>query len=121
MLKVSIAGRLWPVVLLLLLATSLWPQEKKESRDSEIAKPSGSVRGLMQAHPGGPLEDVEVEVYAAPVDLPSVEAKNAHLRDDDLVLGVVISDVAMAYPIRFLAQYEVVDDHVGKTPVAPTW
>ncbi len=75
----------------------------------------------MQAQPGGPLEPVEVEVQQAPTDLPSVSAQDAQLADDDLVLGIVVQGQAMAYPIRYLSAYEVIDGRVGKTPVAPTW
>lgn len=75
----------------------------------------------MQAHPGGPLEEVEVAVHQVPVDIPSVEANQASLSADDLILGVEINGQAMAYPIRYLAMYEIVDDRVGETPLAPTW
>jgi hypothetical protein len=75
----------------------------------------------MQARPGGPVERVEVGVWEVPTDLPSVPAREARLKDDDLVLGVVVDGQAMAYPIRYLALFEVVDDRVGETPLAPTW
>lgn len=84
-------------------------------------EPSRKVTGVMQARPGGPMGQVEVGVWEAPTDLPSVPANEAPLKDDDLVLGVVVDGRAMAYPIRYLALYEVVDDRVGKTPLAPTW
>ncbi|MFQ5664768.1 MAG: DUF3179 domain-containing (seleno)protein [Terriglobia bacterium] len=79
------------------------------------------MKGLMQARPGGPLEEVEVGVSEVPVDPPSVPAAKAQLKEDELVLGVVVDGHAMAYPIRYLALYEVVDDRVGGTPLAPTW
>ncbi len=41
--------------------------------------------------------------------------------NDDLVLGVVVDGKAMAYPIRYLAMSEVLNDRVGDTPLAPSW
>ena len=64
---------------------------------------------------------MEVGVHEVPVDPPSVSAAEAGLADDELVLGVVIDGRAMAYPIRYVAMTEVVDDRVGDTPLAPTW
>ncbi len=83
--------------------------------------PSKTVRATVQARPGGPVEEVEMAVHEAPVDLPLVSVAEANLQDDDLVLGVVLDGQATAYPIRFLALSEVVNGTAGKTPVAPTW
>ncbi len=80
-----------------------------------------TVRGVMQPEPGAPAEDVEVQVHPVPVGPPSVLAAEADLPDDDLVLGVVVEGKAMAYPVRFLALSEVVDDRVEDTPLAPSW
>lgn len=80
-----------------------------------------TVSGRMQARPGGPLEEVTVAVHQVPTDLPIVPADKAQLKDDDLVLGVETDGRAVAFPIRYLAMYEVVDSRVGPTPVAPTW
>lgn len=86
-----------------------------------VAGQERTVRGVMQPRPGAPAEDVEVKVHAVPVDPPSVPASEAKLPDDDLVLGVFVDGKAMAYPVRYLAVSEVVDDRVGTTPLAPTW
>ena len=88
---------------------------------STLAAQERTVRGVMQPRPGAPAEDVEVAVHPVPVDPPSVSAAESTLPDDDLVLGVVVDGRAMAYPIRFLALTEIVDDHVGDTPLAPSW
>lgn len=107
--------------------TSNQTETQSQSKTAAVIKvdtvPSSprSVRGFMQARPGGPMAEVEVEVHQAPVDLPVVLADSTSLNDDDLVLGVVSEGLAVAYPIRFLAMYEIVDGQVGKTPVAPTW
>lgn len=95
--------------------------KSSESVEESSPSPPRSVKGLMQAHLGGPMEEVEVAVHQVPVDVPSVDANQASLDDDDLVLGVQIDEQAMAYPIRYLAMYEIVDDRVGDTPLAPTW
>ena len=80
-----------------------------------------TVKGFMQARPGGPMEEVEVKVHEVPVDLPLVPADQAPLEEDDLVLGVVDNGQAVAYPIRYLALSEIIDGYVGATPVAATW
>lgn len=88
---------------------------------SPLVAQERTVRGVMQPRPGAPEEDVEVEVHPVPVDPPSVAAAEATLPDDDLVLGVVIDGQPMAYPIRYLALSEIVDDRVADTPLAPSW
>lgn len=88
---------------------------------SQTAEPPKSVTGYMQTRIGGPLEQTEVAVHEVPTDLPIVKAHQANLGDNDLVLGVVKAGRAVAFPVRFLAMYEVVDSKVGKIPVAPTW
>ncbi len=83
--------------------------------------PQKTVRARVQAHPGGPIEDVEMDVHEVPVDPKTVTADEATLEDDELVLGLVIEGEPIAYPIRYLAMYEVVNDRVGDTPLTPTW
>lgn len=80
-----------------------------------------TVRARVQARPGGPIEDVEMSVHEVPVDPKTVSAAEAQLEDDELVLGLVIEDQTIAYPIRYLAMFEVINDRVGGTPLAPTW
>lgn len=82
---------------------------------------SNTVRALVQIRPGGPFEELEMEVREVPVDPPTVDASAAELDDDELVLGVVLNGEAVAYPVRFLALSEVINDRVGDTPIAPTW
>ena len=96
------------VVWLTLVAAAAFAQERK-------------VKGVMQPRPGAPAEEVEVAVHPVPVDPPSVSAEEADLPDDDLVLGVVVDGKPMAYPIRYLALTEILDDRVGDTPIAPSW
>jgi len=80
-----------------------------------------TVRARVQAHPGGPIEDVEMRVHEVPVDPETVSADEVDLEDNELVLGLVIEGQPIAYPIRYLAMFEVINDRVGDTPLAPTW
>ena len=73
------------------------------------------------AGPGNSTEEVSMRVHEVPVDPPSVEADRARMKAKELVLGVVVDGKAMAYPIRFLAMYEIVDSEVGGSPLALTW
>jgi hypothetical protein len=82
---------------------------------------SNRVTGRMQMRPGGPTELVTVEIHESPVDPPSILAAEAELAADELVLGVVVDERPMAYPIRYLALTEVLDDRVGSNPIAPSW
>jgi hypothetical protein len=90
------------------------------STDTE-EPPDRTIHGTLQARPGGPVEEVEVKIHNVPVDLPSVTPAQSNLSDDDLVVGIVVEGQPMAYPVRYLAQHEVVDHRVGSLPVAPTW
>ena len=88
---------------------------------AEEPKADRTVKAHVQMRPGGEREEVEMPVWEVPVDPRSVPAAEAELPDDDLVLGVVVDGRSMAWPIRFLALSEVVDDRVGETALAPTW
>ena len=46
-----------------------------------------------------------------------------HVRDDELVLGVVVNGEARAYPINTLtgAQREIINDELGGRSIAATW
>ena len=52
-------------------------------------------------------------------DNPRISAAEADfMTPDELVLGVVINDVAVAYPLRFLARHELANDHIDGIPVS---
>ncbi len=82
---------------------------------------SRSIKVRVQPRPGAPVEDVDMKIHPSPTDLRSVSADETTLGDDELVVGVVADGRAMAYPIRYLAMYEIVNDRVGEAAVAPTW
>ena len=50
-----------------------------------------------------------------------VAASTAPLREDELVIGLVIGGEARAYPVTTLNRREMVNDVVGGTPVPVTW
>jgi len=50
-----------------------------------------------------------------------VLADKAKLADGEKVLGIVIGGDARAYPLIDLDAHEVVDDVVGRKPIAATW
>lgn len=80
-----------------------------------------TIKATVQMRPGGPVEDVEMGVHEAPVDPPRTAADRTDLGDEDLVVGVVVDGVPVAYPIRYLATTEVMNDRVGDTALSPTW
>jgi len=80
-----------------------------------------TVRARVQSRPGGPVEDVEMTVHPVPVEPETVPAGDVDLDDDELVVGVVADGVPVAYPVRYLALSEVVNDRVGEASITPTW
>ena len=50
-----------------------------------------------------------------------VSAAESPWPDDALIVGLEIDGDARAYPVSFLNRREIVNDHVGKTPVLVTW
>ena len=64
---------------------------------------------------------VEMGVHSVPVNPDSLSARDADLEDGEIVLGVVQDGKPMAYPIRYLALSEVLNDRVGQVSLAPTW
>jgi len=84
-----------------------WPAtfDVAASRRTRIAD---RIRGqaIAAAHP--PME--------APTVLPAALA--SHMRDDDVVLGIVVGEEPRAYPWWIVKNFHVVNDTVGGRPVA---
>ncbi len=119
--RLSIGLTVSPLMLgFMVIATTTLPSESVMAQESQ-PKPSKVVKAYVQMHPGGEREEAEMPVFESPVDLPIVAASEADLADDDLVMGMVRDGEAMAWPIRYLAMYEVVNSSAGDLPVAPTW
>ncbi len=51
------------------------------------------------------------------VDVDAVD----YLRDDDIVVGLVMGNVTRAYPLRILVWHEIVNDVIAGSPVAVTY
>ena len=47
--------------------------------------------------------------------------KASFMRSDEQVLGVVINEIARAYPVRILSWHELVNDKFGDTAVLVSW
>ena len=103
-----------------LLAAAGEPQTQTAPTTDGV-RPAGSVRAMVQSRPGGPMEEVEMAVHAGPTDLPSVGAADALLEPDELVLGVILEGTPVAYPLRYLAMFEVINDRSTSVPLSPTW
>ncbi len=84
-------------------------------------KPERTISTRVQMTLGGPREEVEMPVFTVPVNPLRLPASEVDLPDNDLVLGIVAGGKAVAYPVRYLALSEVVDDQIGDLPIAPTW
>ncbi len=50
-----------------------------------------------------------------PTFIPAAQA--GYLKDDDIVIALAIEGEARAYPIRILVRHELVNDHLGGSPV----
>ena len=72
---------------------------------------------------GDPVVTVLPPDAIASIDDPSfvAAAKVRFLQDDEPVLGVVHEGVAKAYSLWHLDRHEIVNDHLGDTPIAATW
>lgn len=58
-----------------------------------------------------------------PEPVPRAEVSDDLVRDNDLVLGVVVEGMARAYPINMLTgpDREIVNDSLGGKRIAATW
>ncbi len=58
-----------------------------------------------------------------PETVPAGEAQGTFVKDEELVLGVVVNGEARAYPINTLTgpQREIINDRLGGQAIAATW
>ena len=68
---------------------------------------------------GTSLTQDGIPVVVNPEFIPASAA--TFLKEDELVLGVVLEGQAKAYPIRILGQYEVINDRLADTALSATW
>ena len=104
-------------VAVLVILLSIVSDGFEHARSAEV----DSVEVFAQPNPGQPSTMIDMSVYPAPVSPPSVRSDQVRLTDDELVIGIVIDQKPMAYPVRFMAMVEVVNDVVEGVPIAPTW
>jgi len=71
-----------------------------------------------EIHSGGPPKD-GIPALTNPKLIAGTDA--AYLRPEDRVIGVVVESEARAYPLRILNYHEIVNDRVGKLPIAVTY
>ncbi len=66
------------------------------------------------------LRGTKVAGQMPPLERPEYRSAPSatHMREEDLVLGVLVSGEARAYPWWILKNYHVVNDTIGRTPVA---
>ncbi len=87
---------------------------------------AGAERERVGAQAGSPsrvserLRGKDIASQMPPLDHPEYRTAPSatHMRDEDLVLGVVVSGRARAYPSWILKNFHVVNDTMGQTPVA---
>ena len=62
-------------------------------------------------------------MFAPPAEVKYVSAKDASafLTGDEMVMGIDVGGLSLAYPIRQMAYHHVVNDVIGTTPVVVTY
>ncbi len=105
------------------------------SQPSEAGQPDSPVEPVDAPTVGPELinpRNYEFDSYLPPQLIPPdgirpvyqprfVDAADAPLEDDELVIGVAIEGEAKAYPITVLRFREMVNDELGKLPILVTW
>lgn len=71
-----------------------------------------------QIRAGGPPKD-GIPAHTNPSFLKAAEAN--YLRPEDRVIGITLHEQSRAYPLAILNYHEIVNDTIGKTPVAVTY
>lgn len=71
---------------------------------------------------GDPVVAVLSQDAIPSIDRPVfVQASAAVMADDEFVIGVTDGSQAKAYSTWLLDGHEIVNDHIGQTPIAVTW
>jgi hypothetical protein len=120
------------------------PTQSLSSSPTETELPSNSSATESPEAPGDPANDPTVapdlintrnfvfDSYLPPQLIPLdgirpvynpqfVEAVDAPLLDDELVIGVSVEGETKAYPITVLRFREMVNDELGRLPILVTW
>jgi thiol-disulfide isomerase/thioredoxin len=66
------------------------------------------------------LRGQDIAAQTPPLDNPEIRSapRASHMRDEDTILGVVVDGHARAYPWWVLKNHHVVNDTIGRTPLA---
>ena len=83
-----------------------------------------SQRGSYEIIQGDPMYYVLPKDRISAIDDPkfkSVEEAEKFMRDDELVLGLVVNGEARAYSTWHLDKHEIVNDFIGDTYVTVSW
>jgi len=115
LIALTMVGPLLPVV------RSSPGEDKQQDAASKPELKPRKVKAFVQPKPGAAREEIEMTVHPVPFDPPLVSAEDAEMDGEEIVLGVTVGSYDVAFPIRYLAMFEVVNSHVGKTPVVASW
>ena len=110
----AILAALTMVVSLVPVVRSAPGDDKQQDAVTKPESKPRKVKAFVQPKPGAAREEIEMTVHPVPVDPPMVSADDAEMDDDEIVLGVTLGIYEVAFPIRYLAMFEVVNSHVGK-------
>jgi Protein of unknown function (DUF3179) len=91
-----------------------------DNTNSAHAQGRGNIVPLDQIVNGGPPPD-GIPSIDNPKFTSVQEADEKFLEDSDLVVGLNINGDIKAYPLQILVWHEIVNDIVGKTPIAVTY
>lgn len=107
------AYRIWAIGIALLVGSSL---------ESFRSGPGGNAAWGQDLRPDEIVTVLPKDAIPA-ILAPTFDSgrKISWLDDRDLIVGVEIGGDSRAYPIATLSRHEIVNDVVGKVPIAVTW
>ena len=88
-------------------------QEQAGRKKPDVPTVGTPPEGYEQLLPRGKIPAINDPDY--------VNADDAEIGDDAMVLGVIIEGTPIAYSLNLLSNHEVVNDSVGKTNFAAVW
>lgn len=109
---------------LALAQTQSRPQTRPQSASSssqQDERPEPQVEMVIDGDPMMRLLPRDaIESVDDPVMVPA-SAAGEFMRDEEMILGVYDGKQARAYSTWHLDRHEIVNDHLGETPIAATW
>lgn len=104
-----------------MLFSALWQPSEAQFAPPPTAPAfdlSNAVIPPNEIHAGGPPKD-GIPALTHPTVIRADKAN--YLNDTDRVVGVTLGDQARAYPIKILNYHEIVNDTLGRIPIAVTY